>query len=116
MTAANVMGYGSHKEKPEYCFGAPAQGAMVSRVQAELAVNEVPVSRGIRTAADVLRTCQIEDRKRFLQGSGNVVRVRTGEEGKDVLQEESSQRAVSMDRGAECSSVSLIWSEGFFRS
>ena len=107
---------GVTKKKPEYCFGAPALGAMVSRVQAELAVNEVPVSRGIRTAADVLRTCQIEDRKRFLQGAGNVVRVCTGEEGKDVLQEESSQRAVSMDRGAECSSVCLIWSEGFFRS
>ena len=88
MTVTNVMGYGAQKGKPEYYRGTPVEVTLLPKVQVDIVVSEVPVSRVIETATNVLRTGHIGDGKIFVYDVENVVRVRTGEEGYDALQDE----------------------------
>ena len=87
MTVSHVMGYGQQKGKPEYYRGVPVESNLLPKVQVDIVVSKIPVIDVIETAKKVLYTGHIGDGKIFVYDVENVVKVRTGEEGYDALQD-----------------------------
>ena len=88
MTVSHVLGCGVQKGKPEYYRGVQIEANLLPKVQVEIVVSAVPVRKVIETAKKVLYTGHIGDGKIFVYDVENVVKVRTGEEGFDALQDE----------------------------
>ena len=88
MTVSHVMGCGVQKGKPEYYRGVQVEATLLPKVQVDIVVSKVPVRKVIDTAKKVLYTGHIGDGKIFVYDVENVVKVRTGEEGYDALQDE----------------------------
>ena len=87
MTVSHVMGYGQQKGKPEYYRGVAVETNLLPKARVEIVVSQIPVRDVIETAKKVLYTGHIGDGKIFVYDVENVVRVRTGEEGYDALQD-----------------------------
>ena len=87
MTVSHVMGCGVQKGKLEYYRGVPVEATLLPKVQVDIVVSKVPVDSVIETAKKVLYTGHIGDGKIFVYDVENVVKVRTGEEGYDALQD-----------------------------
>ena len=87
MTVSHVLGCGIQKGKPEYYRGVMIEANLLPKVQVEIVVSKVPVRSVIETAKKVLYTGHIGDGKIFVYDVENVVKVRTGEEGYDALQD-----------------------------
>ncbi len=87
MTVSHVLGCGVQKGQPEYYRGVPIEANLLPKIQVDIVVSKVPVSRVIETAKRVLYTGHIGDGKIFVYDVENVVKVRTGEEGYDALQD-----------------------------
>ena len=87
MTVSHVMGYGQQKGKPEYYRGVAVETNLMPKVQVDIVVSKIPVRDVIETAKKVLYTGHIGDGKIFVYDVENVVKVRTGEEGYDALQD-----------------------------
>ena len=88
MTVTQVLGFGIQKGSTEYYRGAPMEVNLLPKVQVDIVVAKVPVRTVIETAKKVLYTGKVGDGKIFIYDVENVVRVRTGEEGYDALQDE----------------------------
>ena len=87
MTVSHVLGCGVQKGKPEYYRGVQVEANLLPKVQVDIVVSKVPVRTVINTAMSVLYTGHIGDGKIFVYDVENVVKVRTGEEGYDALQD-----------------------------
>ena len=87
MTVSHVLGCGAQKGKPEYYRGVQVEASLLPKVQVEIVVSAVPVRKVIETAKKALYTGHIGDGKIFVYDVENVVKVRTGEEGFDALQD-----------------------------
>ena len=87
MTVSHVLGCGLQKGKPEYYRGVQVEANLLPKVQVDIVVSKVPVRSVIETAKKVLYTGHIGDGKIFVYDVENVVKVRTGEEGYDALQD-----------------------------
>ena len=87
MTVSHVLGCGAQKGKPEYYRGVQVEANLLPKVQIDIVVSKVPVRQVIETAKKVLYTGHIGDGKIFVYDVENVVKVRTGEEGYDALQD-----------------------------
>lgn len=87
MTVSHVLGCGAQKGKPEYYRGVQIEANLLPKVQVDIVVSKVPVRQVIETAKKVLYTGHIGDGKIFVYDVENVVKVRTGEEGYDALQD-----------------------------
>ncbi len=87
MTVSHVMGCGQQKGKPEYYRGVPVETNLLPKVQVDIVVSKIPVRAVIETAKRALYTGHIGDGKIFVYDVENVVKVRTGEEGYDALQD-----------------------------
>ena len=87
MTVSHVLGCGVQKGKPEYYRGVQVEASLLPKVQVDIVVSKVPVRNVIETAKKVLYTGHIGDGKIFVYDVENVVKVRTGEEGYDALQD-----------------------------
>ena len=87
MTVSHVSGCGVQKGKPEYYRGIQVEANLLPKVQVDMVVSAVPVRRVIETAKKALYTGHIGDGKIFVYDVENVVKVRTGEEGFDALQD-----------------------------
>ncbi len=87
MTMAHVLGCGVQKGKPEYYRGVEVEATLLPKIQLDIVVSKVPVRRVIETAKKVLYTGHIGDGKIFVYDVENVIKVRTGEEGYDALQD-----------------------------
>ena len=87
MTVSHVMGHGVQQGKPEYYRGVPVESTLLPKIQVDIVVSKVPVSDVIETAKKVLYTGHIGDGKIFVYDVLNVIKVRTGEEGFDALQD-----------------------------
>ena len=87
MTVSHVLGCGAQKGKPEYYRGVQVEANLLPKVQIEIVVSKIPVRQVIETAKKVLYTGHIGDGKIFVYDVENVVKVRTGEEGYDALQD-----------------------------
>ncbi len=88
MTVAQVLGCGIQKGKTEYYRGVEKEMNLLPKVQVSIVVSKVPVRKVIETAKKVLYTGHIGDGKIFIYDVENVIRVRTGEEGYDALQDD----------------------------
>ena len=87
MTVTQVLGCGIQKGKTEYYRGVEMEVNLLPKVQVEIVVASVPVRTVIDTAKKVLYTGHIGDGKIFVYDVENVIKVRTGEEGFDALQD-----------------------------
>ena len=87
MTVSHVMGYGMQKGHTEYYRGVAVETDLRPKVQVDIVVSAIPVRDVIETAKKVLYTGHIGDGKIFVYDVENVVKVRTGEEGYDALQD-----------------------------
>ena len=87
MTVSHVLGCGAQKGQPEYYRGVPVEATLLPKIQVDIVVSKVPVRAVIETAKRVLYTGHIGDGKIFVYDVENVVKVRTGEEGYDALQD-----------------------------
>ena len=87
MTGSHVLGCGVQKGKPEYYRGVQVEPTLLPKVQVDIVVSKVPGRNVIETAKKVLYTGHIGDGKIFVYDVENVVKVRTGEEGYDALQD-----------------------------
>jgi len=87
MTVTQVLGCGMQKGKTEFYRGVETEVNLLPKVQVEIVVTKVPVRTVIETAKSVLYTGHIGDGKIFVYDVENVIKVRTGEEGYDALQD-----------------------------
>jgi len=88
MTVTQVLGCGIQKGKTEYYRGVEKEINLLPKVQVAIVVSKVTVRKVIETAKKVLYTGHIGDGKIFVYDVENVIRVRTGEEGYDALQDD----------------------------
>lgn len=88
LTVTQVMGCGAQNGQPEFYRGAPVGMTLLPKMKVEVVVSRVPVRTVIETAKAALRTGHIGDGKLFIYDVENVVRIRTGEEGYDALQDD----------------------------
>ncbi|MFI3141151.1 MAG: ammonium transporter [Clostridia bacterium] len=86
MTVTNVLGCGTQGTTKFY-RGVETTVDLKPKVQVEIVVCKVPVSEVVAVAKKVLYTGNIGDGKIFISGVDNVVKIRTGEEGCDALQD-----------------------------
>ena len=87
MTVSHVMGYGMQKGHTEFYRGVAVETDLRPKVQVDIVVSAIPVRDVIETAKRALYTGHIGDGKIFVYDVENVVKVRTGEEGYDALQD-----------------------------
>lgn len=87
MTVTQVLGCGMQKGKTEFYRGVETEVNLLPKVQVEIVVTKVPVRTVIEAAKKVLYTGHIGDGKIFVYDVENVIKVRTGEEGYDALQD-----------------------------
>jgi Amt family ammonium transporter len=87
MTVTQVLGYGIQKGKTEFYRGVETETNLLPKVQVEIVISKVPVRTVVETAKKVLYTGNIGDGKIFVYDVENVIKVRTGEEGYDALQD-----------------------------
>ncbi|MCD7743668.1 MAG: adenylate cyclase, partial [Oscillospiraceae bacterium] len=87
MTVSHVMGYGEQKGHTELYRGVPLETNLLPKVQVDIVISAIPLRDVIETAKKALYTGHIGDGKIFVYDVENVVKVRTGEEGHDALQD-----------------------------
>jgi len=88
MTVTHVLGCGMQKGSTNYYRGVEIEMNLLPKVQVEIVVCKVPVQTVVDAAIRALYTGNIGDGKIFIYNVENVIKVRTGEEGYDALQDE----------------------------
>ena len=86
MTVSHVLGCGVQKGKPEYYRGVPIEANLLPKVQVDIVVCTVPVSKVIEAAKKTLYTGHIGDGKIFVYDVEEVVKVRTGQTGLEAME------------------------------
>ena len=89
MTVTQVLGYGMQKGAQEYYRGIQVEAALLPKIKVEVVICKVPLALFIDTVKKALYTGNVGDGKVFLYDVENVIKVRTGEEGFDALQDEA---------------------------
>jgi Amt family ammonium transporter len=87
MTVTQVMGCGIEKGAGERYRGVEIDATLLPKVKLEVVVSSIPVEDVIDAAKEALYTGHIGDGKIFVYDVENVIKVRTGEEGYDALQD-----------------------------
>ncbi len=87
MTVTQVMGCGIQKGSGEKYRGAELDATLLPKVKVEVVVGKIPVKDVIEKAKATLYTGHIGDGKIFVYDIAQVVKVRTGEEGLEALQD-----------------------------
>lgn len=88
LTVTNVLGYGMQKGHTEYFRGLPVKTRLLPKVQVDIVVCKIPVETVVDTVKKALYTGNMGDGKIFIYDVENVIKIRTGEEGYDALQDE----------------------------
>ena len=87
MTVTQVMGCGVQKGAGEKYRGVEIDATLLPKVKVDVVVSSIPVDQVIEAAKKVLYTGHIGDGKIFVYNVDRVVKVRTGEEDMDALQD-----------------------------
>ncbi len=85
ITVTEVKGFGRQKGHTELYRGAEYVVDFLPKVKVEAAVDDAIVERVIEAVEAAARTGKIGDGKIFVTALEQVVRIRTGETGKDAL-------------------------------
>ena len=87
MTVTQVMGCGVQKGAGERYRGVEVDATLLPKVKVEVVVSKIPVESVIDAAKKALYTGHIGDGKIFVYPVEKVVKIRTGEEDFDALQD-----------------------------
>ena len=87
MTVTNVLGCGVQHGNTQKYRGVEMDMTLLPKIKVDIVVSEVPVDLVITAAKEVLYTGHIGDGKIFVYDVQNVVKIRTGEEGYEALQD-----------------------------
>lgn len=87
MTVTNVMGCGIQKGAGERYRGVEMDVTLLPKVKVEVVVSKIPVADVIEAAKKALYTGHIGDGKIFVYNVDKVVKIRTGEEDFEALQD-----------------------------
>jgi len=85
LTVTEVQGYGRQKGKTELYRGAEYEIDFVPKVKLEIIVPEERVAAVVATLESAARTGKIGDGKVFVLPLEEVLRIRTGERGKNAI-------------------------------
>jgi nitrogen regulatory protein P-II 2 len=85
ITVTEVKGFGRQKGHTELYRGAEYVVDFLPKVKIEAAVSEDLVERSIEAIEAAARTGKIGDGKIFVASLEQIVRIRTGETGKDAI-------------------------------
>jgi len=85
LTVTEVKGFGRQKGHTELYRGAEYVVDFLPKVKIEAAVDDAIVDRVIEAIEAAARTGKIGDGKVFVSNLEQVIRIRTGETGKDAL-------------------------------
>ena len=89
LTVTQVLGCGAQKGNTAYYRGVRMQGTkLLPKVKVEVILAKIPTSVVVDTIQKVLYSGKIGDGKIFVYDVENVVKVRTGAEGFDALQDD----------------------------
>jgi Amt family ammonium transporter len=88
LTVTNVLGFGMQRGHTEYYRGVKVETKLLPKIQVDIVISKVPVDVLVKAAKEALYTGSVGDGKIFVYDVENVVKVRTGEEGYDALQDE----------------------------
>ncbi len=88
MTVTQVLGCGMQKGGQEFYRGVALETNLLPKVKIEIVICKVPLELLIKTVKEALYTGNIGDGKIFIYNVENVIKVRTGEQGYDALQDE----------------------------
>ena len=85
ITVTDVKGYGRQKGHTELYRGAEYQVDLLPKIKIEVAVIDEMTESAIEAIVDSASTGNIGDGKIFLTNLEEVIRIRTGEKGKDAI-------------------------------
>ena len=88
MTVTQVLGCGMQRGSKEFYRGIPLESTLLPKVKIEVVICKIPLQLFIDTVKKTLYTGNIGDGKIFVYDVENVIKVRTGEQGYDALQDE----------------------------
>lgn len=87
MTVTQVLGCGVQKGNTEYYRGVEMDINLLPKVKVEIVVSKIPARKVIEAVKSVMHTGKIGDGKIFIYDLENVIKIRTGEEGFNALQD-----------------------------
>lgn len=87
MTVTRVLGFGLQKGHADVYRGTKVRSRLLPKVKIELVVSAIPPQQIVDVAKNILYTGHYGDGKIFIYDVENVVKIRTGEEGYDALQD-----------------------------
>ena len=87
MTCTQVMGCGIQKGSGERYRGAEVDATLLPKIKVEVVVSKIPVDSVVAAAKKALYTGHIGDGKIFVYDVAKVVKIRTGEEDMEALQD-----------------------------
>ena len=87
MTVTNVLGCGVQHGNTQKYRGVEMDMTLLPKIKVDIVVSEVPVDLVVTAAKEVQYPGHIGDGKIFVYDVQNVVKVRTGEEGYEALQD-----------------------------
>jgi nitrogen regulatory protein P-II 1 len=85
LTVSEVKGFGRQRGHKEVYRGAEYQVDFVSKVKVEVVVESELVADAVRVIQERAKTGQIGDGKIFILPVEDVIRIRTGETGKEAI-------------------------------
>lgn len=85
LTVTEVKGFGRQRGHKEVYRGAEYQVDFVSKIKIEVVIESGLVAEAVKIIQDKARTGQIGDGKIFIIPVEEVVRIRTGETGKEAI-------------------------------
>ena len=87
MTCTQLMGCGIQKGSGERYRGAEVDATLLPKIKVEVVVSKIPVDSVVEAAKKALYTGHIGDGKIFVYDVAKVVKIRTGEEDMEALQD-----------------------------
>ncbi len=85
MTAIEVKGFGRQKGHMEVYRGVEYEVKFLPKVKIEVAVPEEKLDEAVKAITESAKTGEIGDGKIFVYNLQEVVRIRTGEKGKEAI-------------------------------
>ena len=87
MTVTQVMGCGIQKGSGERYRGAEVDATLLPKVKVEVVIGNLPVDTVVEAAREALYTGHIGDGKIFVYSVDKIIKIRTGEEDLEALQD-----------------------------
>ena len=85
LTISHVMGCGNQKGRKEVFRGTEVTVNLLAKIKIELVVDDSKLDEALKIIINVAQTGEIGDGKIFVYNVEDVIRIRTGERGKDAI-------------------------------